>query len=83
MIPIKDNYKFGFDPTIEETIYIYIYNFFKWTREELRQMDLMIMHKALHPRDDIDYTYQKKKEEEVSAALNIASVNQHEDSKTT
>ena len=33
--------------------------FLKWTRDELKQMDertrqLMTMHKALHPRDDID-----------------------------
>ena len=36
--------------------------FLKWTREELKQMDqrtrkLMTMHKALHPRDDIDRLY--------------------------
>ena len=36
--------------------------FLKWTREELRQIDqktrkLMTMHKALHPRDDIDRLY--------------------------
>ena len=34
-------------------------HFLKWTREELKQMDqrtrkLMIMHKALHPRDNVD-----------------------------
>ena len=33
--------------------------FLKWTRDELKQMDqrtrkLMTMHKALHPRDDVD-----------------------------
>ena len=33
--------------------------FLKWTRDELKQMDqrtrkLMAMHKALHPRNDID-----------------------------
>ena len=33
--------------------------FLKWTRDELKQMDqrtrkLMIKHKALHPRDDVD-----------------------------
>ena len=33
--------------------------FLKWTRKELKQMDqrtikLMTMHKALHPRDDVD-----------------------------
>ena len=34
--------------------------FLKWTREELKQMKqrtrkLMTMHKALHPRDDVDW----------------------------
>ena len=44
--------------------------FLKWTREELRQMDqrtrkLMTIHKALHPRDDIDWLYvQGEREEE-------------------
>ena len=41
--------------------------FLKWTREELRQMDqrarkLMTMHKALHPRDDVDRLYVPRKE---------------------
>ena len=41
--------------------------FLKWTREELRQMDqrirkLMTMHKALHPRDDVDRLYVSRKE---------------------
>ena len=36
--------------------------FLKWTRDELKQMDqrtrkLMTMHKALHPRDDLDRLY--------------------------
>ena len=36
--------------------------FLKWTRDELTQMDrrtrkLMTMHKALHPRDDVDRLY--------------------------
>ena len=36
--------------------------FLKWTRDELKQMDqrtrkLMVMHKALHPRDDLDRLY--------------------------
>ena len=40
--------------------------FLKWTRDELRQMDqrtrkLMTMHKALHPRDDIDRLYVLRK----------------------
>ena len=41
--------------------------FFKWTRDELRQMDqrtrkLMTMRKALHPRDDVDRLYVPRKE---------------------
>ena len=41
--------------------------FFKWTRDELRQMDqrtrkLMTMHKALYPRDDVDRLYIPGKE---------------------
>ena len=41
--------------------------FLEWTREELKQMDqrkrkLMTMHKALHPRDDIDRLYVSRKE---------------------
>ena len=41
--------------------------FLKWTREELKQMDqrtrkVMTMHKALHPRDDVDRLYVYRKE---------------------
>ena len=41
--------------------------FLKWTRDELKQMDqrtrkLMTMHKALHPRDDVDRLYVSRKE---------------------
>ena len=41
--------------------------FLKWIREELEQMDQgtrkqMTMHKALHPRDDIDRLYVSRKE---------------------
>ena len=41
--------------------------FLKWTREELKQIDqrtrkLMTMHKALHPRDDVDRLYVSRKE---------------------
>ena len=41
--------------------------FVKWTREEFKQMDqrtrkLMTMHKALHPRDDVDRLYVSRKE---------------------
>ena len=40
--------------------------FLKWTREELKQMDqrtrkLMIMHKALHHRDDVNRLYVSRK----------------------
>ena len=38
---------------------------------------LMIMPKALHPRDDIDFICQEGKEEEDSPALTIASMYQH------
>ena len=43
-------------------------HFLKWTRDELKQMDqrtrkLMTMHKALHPRDDVDRLYVFRKEE--------------------
>ena len=43
--------------------------FLKWTRDELKQMDqrtrkLMTMHKALHPRDDVDRLYVSKKDGE-------------------
>ena len=39
----------------------------KWTRDELKQMNqrtrkLMTMHKALHPRDDVDRLYVSKKD---------------------
>ena len=41
--------------------------FLKWAREDLKQMDqrtskLMTMHKALHPRDDVDGLYVSRKE---------------------
>ena len=41
--------------------------FLKWTKEELKRMDqrtrkLMTMHKALHPRDDVDRLYVSRKE---------------------
>ena len=41
--------------------------FLKWTRDELQQMDqrtrkLMTMHKALHPRDNVDRLYVSRKE---------------------
>ena len=41
--------------------------FLKWTRDELKQTDqrtkkIMTMHKALHPRDDVDRLYVSRKE---------------------
>ena len=41
--------------------------FLMWTRDELKQMDqgtrkLMTIHKALHPRDDVDRLYVSRKE---------------------
>ena len=41
--------------------------FLEWTRDELKQMDqrtrkLMAMHKALHPREDVDRLYVSRKE---------------------
>ena len=49
--------------------------FLKWTRDELKQMDqrtrkLMTMHKALHPRDDVDRLYVSRKE----AGRGLASI---------
>ena len=41
------------------------------------------MHKALHPRDDVDRLYEWKKEEEESAALKTASMHRYKNSKTT
>ena len=42
-------------------------HFLKWTRDELKQMDqrirkLMTIHKAFHPRDDLDRLYVPRKE---------------------
>ena len=53
--------------------------FVKWTREELKQVDrrkrkLMTMHKALHPRDDVDKLYVSRKEEGRGLASNEYSV---------
>ena len=38
--------------------------FLKWTRDQLKQItkNLMTMHKALHPRDDVDGLYVSRKE---------------------
>ena len=58
--------------------------FLKWTREELKQMDqrtrkLMTMHKALHPRDDIDRLYVSRKEGERGLASIEESIQRLED----
>ena len=46
---------------------IYYGPFLKWSIDELKQMDqrtrkLITMHKALHPRDDVDRLYVSRKE---------------------
>ena len=46
----------------------YLGPFLKWTREDLKQMDqrtrkLITMHKALHPRDNVDRLYVSRKGE--------------------
>ena len=45
----------------------YLGPFLKWTKDELKQMDqrtrkLMTMHKALHPRNNVDRLYVSRKE---------------------
>ena len=56
--------------------------------EEPRQMDerrrklMMMMHKALHPKDDGDYRYQEKEEEDLPE-LKIVWIHQYKDSRTT
>ena len=63
--------------------------FLKWTREELKQMDqrtrkLMTMHKALHPRDDVDRIYVSRKEgEEDLPASKTPLTHPYNGSKTT
>ena len=63
--------------------------FLKWTREELKQMDqrtrkLMTIHKALHPRDDVDRFYaSRKREEEVLPALKTVLTHRYNDSRRT
>ena len=62
--------------------------FRKWTRDKLKQMDqrtrkLMTMHKAFHPRDDVDRLYvQEKREEEDLPVLKTALTHRYNDSKT-
>ena len=62
--------------------------FFKWTGEELKQMDqrtrkLMTMHKALHPKDDVDRLYVSRKDGRSGSISNEntvdASIQQLED----
>ena len=62
--------------------------FLKWTREEVKQMDqrtkqLMTMHKALHPRDDIESLYVSRREGGKGLASIEDSVTHWYDSKTT
>ena len=62
--------------------------FLEWTRDELKQMNqrtrkLMTMHKALHPRDDVNRLYvSRKRREEDLPALKIALTHLYNDSKT-
>ena len=50
-----------------------------------RARKLIMMHKALHSRDDIDrlYVCQKKKKEEDSQALKIVWMHRYKDMRTT
>ena len=57
----------------------YSESFLKWTRDELKQMDqrkrkLMTMHKAIHPKDDVDRLYVSRKEGGKGLASNEDSV---------
>ena len=59
----------------------YLGPFVKWTMEELKQMKLrtrklMMLHEALHWRDDNHYICQEKKEEKDSPALKSAWMHQ-------
>ena len=62
--------------------------FLKWTRNGLKQMDqrtrkLITMHKALHPRDDVDRLYvSRKKGGRGLPALKTALTHRYNDSKT-
>ena len=62
--------------------------FFKWTRDELKQMDLrtrklMTMHKAWHPRDDDDRLYVSRiRDEEDLPLLKTALTHRYINSKT-
>ena len=49
-----------------------------------RTRKLMTIHKALHPKDDVDslYVYEKREEEDWSA-LKTALTHRYDDSKTT
>ena len=63
--------------------------FLKCTREELKQMDqrtrkLLTLHKALHPKDDVDRLYVSKKEGgRRLPALKTALTHRYNDSQTT
>ena len=47
------------------------------------EKNVITMHKALHPKNDIDYICQTSNEEEDSPVLKIASLHQYKDSKNT
>ena len=59
--------------------------FLIWTREEFQQIrKLMTMHKTLHTRDDIYRLYVSSKEGGRGLAnINLASIDQYNDSETT
>ena len=71
------------------TLVIYLGPFLKWTKKELQQIDqrrrkLKIMHKVLHPRDDVDKLYVlRKKAEKDETALKTALKHRYNNSKTT
>ena len=63
--------------------------FQKWSKDELKQMDqrtikIMLMHKALHPRDGVDRLYVSRKEGEKDLpASKTAFTHRFNDAKTT
>ena len=62
------------------TLLTYSGPFLKWTRDELRQMDqrtrkLMTLHKAFHPKDDVDGLCVSKKE----CGRGVARIEDHVD----
>ena len=47
-----------------------------------KKKKLKTMHKALYPKDNLDNTYQKKKEKDDSPKLKLDWMHQYKDSKT-